>query len=229
MGHLVWNKSTGHVVGGHQRLEALDALMKTEDYELDVLQVELSLKEEVRLNVVLNNQDNQGFFDFGQLQKLAEDFKFDAIEDFGFSEEMADINFPKIPTFDDVVSLDDDSSVRSAVPEVAVPRTASAEDIARMKELKHDAREALKQDKAEFGDIKNGAKGVVTLVFKCESDKREWLTSLGLPPERNIFDVLEVQTPLTKQIADDILEIQAEDRERGEGGVFLSDIVTEKA
>jgi ParB-like chromosome segregation protein Spo0J len=50
---LVWNKTTGHLVSGHQRLEILKA--KGAD-EVDVVVVELSLAKEKALNVALNNQ-----------------------------------------------------------------------------------------------------------------------------------------------------------------------------
>ena len=38
---LTWNKRTGNLVGGHQRLEQLDALEKSKDYELTVCVVDV--------------------------------------------------------------------------------------------------------------------------------------------------------------------------------------------
>ena len=37
IGAPVFNRRTGHIVGGHQRLSALDSLMGKADYELDVI------------------------------------------------------------------------------------------------------------------------------------------------------------------------------------------------
>lgn len=49
---LVWNKTTGHVVSGHQRLDILKAKGVT---NVAVVVVELSLDKEKALNVALNN------------------------------------------------------------------------------------------------------------------------------------------------------------------------------
>lgn len=48
---IVWNATTQHVIGGHQRLDALLALSET---ETDVVVVELSEEREKLLNVALN-------------------------------------------------------------------------------------------------------------------------------------------------------------------------------
>lgn len=50
---LVWNKTTGHVVSGHQRLDILQAKGVT---EVDAVVVELPLDKEKALNIALNNQ-----------------------------------------------------------------------------------------------------------------------------------------------------------------------------
>ena len=50
---IVWNKTTGHVVSGHQRLTVL----KEDKLDsLEVLVVELTLEREKALNIALNNQ-----------------------------------------------------------------------------------------------------------------------------------------------------------------------------
>lgn len=50
---IVWNKRTGNVVGGHQRLQVLQAAGET---EVDVRVVELSEIDEKALNLALNSQ-----------------------------------------------------------------------------------------------------------------------------------------------------------------------------
>lgn len=187
MGHLVWNKSTGHIVGGHQRLEALDSLMRTQDYKLDVLMVELPLKEEVKLNVVLNNTDNQGEFDFSALAELSTEFGLDVAEDFGFSDEVIDIQFPAIA--ESVTEFDE------PVPE----KVASPEEIARMKELKKETREKLKAERGETGDYMTEAKGVVTIVFDKESAKKEWFEAHGFNGEElpNVMHINDFESMLS--------------------------------
>lgn len=66
---LVCNRRTGHIVGGHQRVEA--ALNLDEDAELFVVWVDLDLDEEKALNVMLNNPAAQGEWDDQRLAKIA--------------------------------------------------------------------------------------------------------------------------------------------------------------
>jgi DNA modification methylase len=56
---VVWNRRTGRVVGGHQRLKALQALGET---ETQVVVVDLDEIEEKALNVALNNPAIAGEF-----------------------------------------------------------------------------------------------------------------------------------------------------------------------
>lgn len=60
---LVWNKTSGNLVSGHQRLKALDILEKRDDYELTVAMVELDAKTEMEQNIFLNNQNAMGDWD----------------------------------------------------------------------------------------------------------------------------------------------------------------------
>lgn len=61
---LVWNQRTGHLVGGHQRLEILKARGVT---EVEAVVVDLSLSKEKALNVALNNSLVGGEWDAGRL------------------------------------------------------------------------------------------------------------------------------------------------------------------
>ena len=88
---LTWNKRTGNLVGGHQRLEQLDALEKNKDYELTVCVVDVDEREEAQLNVQLNNPSLQGEWDLDKLANIAEDFDLDLKDDLGFTE--TDIDF----------------------------------------------------------------------------------------------------------------------------------------
>ncbi len=64
---LVWNEATGHVVGGHLRLEILKEMGVA---EVPVSVVRLSPQREKALNVVLNNREAQGRFDTEKLAEL---------------------------------------------------------------------------------------------------------------------------------------------------------------
>jgi ParB-like chromosome segregation protein Spo0J len=64
---LVWNETTGCVVGGHLRLQILGSLGAT---EAPLSVVPLSEARERALNIVLNNREAQGRFDVGRLTEL---------------------------------------------------------------------------------------------------------------------------------------------------------------
>lgn len=65
---LIWNRKTGNLVGGHQRLKILiDQGVK----EVEVSEVNLSLSKEKALNVALNKI--QGDWDFPKLKDLLQE------------------------------------------------------------------------------------------------------------------------------------------------------------
>lgn len=66
---IIWNKRTGNVVGGHQRLKVLQA---SGEKDAQVIEVDLPLTEEKALNVTLNNPEITGDFTDGLEAMLAE-------------------------------------------------------------------------------------------------------------------------------------------------------------
>jgi len=82
---VVWNKRTGNVVGGHQRLEVL---RKNGTEEVDVVEVDLSKSEEVALNITLNNSEIEGEWEANGLadvlsgvgEDLRDALNFDVLE-----------------------------------------------------------------------------------------------------------------------------------------------------
>lgn len=84
---IVWNRRTGHVVGGHQRLEVL----KHEgQIEVDCVVVDLPLEREQALNITLNNTSVGSDWDPDKLLDLLDDLhelpNFDATLT-GFDEQ----------------------------------------------------------------------------------------------------------------------------------------------
>ena len=67
---LVWNQTTGRVVGGHARLRILGELGHA---TVAVSVVRLTEAREKALNVVLNNQEAQGRYDPAKLATLLEE------------------------------------------------------------------------------------------------------------------------------------------------------------
>lgn len=165
VGHIVWNETTKHVVGGHQRIDVIDEMMKNKEYNLDVLKVNLSEKEEIELNVVLNNAEAQGKFDFGQLSFLADKFDIDVSKDFMFSEDVVLINFPN---FADKVTKNLGFEEKEL----------SEEQIQKLKDRKKAFREEIKENRKNFGDYKTDSFGTITVVFDSEKEKKEFLTEM---------------------------------------------------
>ena len=82
---LVWNESTGHVVGGHMRLRVLRELGTT---EVPVSVVRLTDSREKALNVLLNNQEAQGRYDPAKLADLLEELDaVGTLEQTGFAAD----------------------------------------------------------------------------------------------------------------------------------------------
>jgi len=77
LGPPIWNRKTGNIVGGHQRLSILDSLAGTKDYRLKVAAVELNDKQEREANILLNNPNAQGDWDIEKLGDLLKDPEID--------------------------------------------------------------------------------------------------------------------------------------------------------
>ncbi len=88
---LTWNKRTGNLVSGHQRLKQMDLLEGTVDYELTVSAVDIPLKDEMALNVQMNNQSMMGEFDIDSLIDMVDEGA--EMTDFGFSDSDIDVLF----------------------------------------------------------------------------------------------------------------------------------------
>lgn len=67
------NRTTGHLVGGHQTTACIDALMGGKDYAWDVAVVEMTEAEEREANIALNNPMMQGDWDLPLLAKILDD------------------------------------------------------------------------------------------------------------------------------------------------------------
>lgn len=65
---IIYNKQTGVIVGGHQRLDALIALNYK---EVDCVEVDLSIEKEKALNIALNKIS--GYWDETKLDNLLKD------------------------------------------------------------------------------------------------------------------------------------------------------------
>ena len=148
---LVWNKRTGNLVGGHQRLSQLDVLEGKPDYELTVAMVDLSEKQEKELNIALNNPSMQGEYDFEILKDLLGSID---IENTGFTEY--DLS---------VIGVDND-----------VDNMEEEEDV---EETKHSI-EDIKAAKARSKEKNIGiGENYIVLTFSSIEAKEQFMDALG--------------------------------------------------
>jgi hypothetical protein len=80
---IVWNKQTGNVVGGHQRL--YDLIQKGVT-ETDVIMVDFPLSKEKAANIALNHTGISGMYDDTKLQELLNELENVYLEDLNLDE-----------------------------------------------------------------------------------------------------------------------------------------------
>jgi hypothetical protein len=95
---IIWNKQTGRVVGGHQRIKAMQSLGQD---ECEVIVVDLDETKEKALNVTLNNAKVQGEWDTEKLEKIIGELRID-LSEFGLLQ--LDYLFPEMP---EIINNDD--------------------------------------------------------------------------------------------------------------------------
>jgi ParB-like chromosome segregation protein Spo0J len=123
---LVWNSRTGHVVGGHQRLEVL---RQRGCPEVECVVVDLPLEREKALNVALNNSEVGGEWETDLLADLIADLQdvpdFDATLT-GFDEkQLADLLMR--PVDDDFEEEEDQPEVITATLQIPDELWAAAQ------------------------------------------------------------------------------------------------------
>jgi hypothetical protein len=155
----IWNKRTGRLVGGHQRVEIMDSEARGKNFEIDVKVVDLDDKAEAKLNVLLNNTSAMGEFDFDAIKSLSESFEID-LGEMGFSAQDLAVDFG----FDSGMDA------------------SAAQDIGEAKQKKLDAR-AKGQKAGQAGEV--GATDAkysdfaFQVVFESNESKSTFLGKLG--------------------------------------------------
>lgn len=156
---IVWNQRTGTVVGGHQRLKALDALEGSANYRLTVAVVDVDEVRERELNVLLNNAEVGGDWDLAKLEELI-DFEGISLANTGF--DAADV----MRLFGEAPSQSGGGS----------PTEEMFEQMRRMK----DAIEALDASNVDKEDVDFYS----VIVFASYADRLAFLQKLGLDDNR---------------------------------------------
>lgn len=155
---LTWNKRTGNLVGGHQRIEQLDALEGRNDYDLTVCVIDVDEKEEAILNVQLNNPSMQGDWDLDKLADMAQDFDL-SFDDMGFSQMDVDFMFDGDDRFSEMFETPEAEMVKGRLDEIKAAR--------------EDGREKLKDA--------NNINFYTVIVFEDEEERDEFMKDISIP------------------------------------------------
>lgn len=166
---LVWNKNTGNLVSGHQRLQQLDILEDSENYSLDVAVIFVDEYEEAQLNVKLNNQSLMGDWDLDKLAAMNLDLGVD-FEDMGFDELDIDFLFEGDDRFSELFDTPDIEHTKEEINKV------------------RDSRGLAKDLMTE----RNSANFYCMLVFKDEKEKSEFFKAINTPEYEDVITLSQV-------------------------------------
>ncbi len=107
---IIWNKRTGNVVGGHQRL--YDIISKGA-LETDVIVVDFPLAKEKAANIALNHTGISGHYTEDKLQALLAEISADTFEALNFEEL-------KLPDWDDIPDVGGDLSLKESSTKIVI-------------------------------------------------------------------------------------------------------------
>lgn len=148
IGGMVWNTTTTNLVSGHQKLRELDDLnkynseTKENDYKLKVEKIEVDIKTEKELNILFNNPNTQGDWDYNALREMIPDIDY---KDAGLTDE--DLSLIGI---DFTVQTEEEESLADALEELTEPiqeqKEAKREAVREMKQkIKEEAEEKVRE------------------------------------------------------------------------------------
>lgn len=199
VGGVTVNKRTGFtVVSGHQRLTVMDELQKYDpktmenDYKVRVDVTDVDEKMEKELNILLNNPNAQGRWDYEKLAQLIPDIDY---KDAGLTD--ADLNMIGV---DYLLQTEEENNIADALDDLMSPiveereeakaeraaERAMQQEIEREAKVQHmkDVKQQVKESamaKAEEMDA------YVMLSFSSWSAKAEFCERFGYPAEMKII------------------------------------------
>lgn len=201
---IIVNKNNNTVIGGHQRLKIMDKHFKYpgKDYELEVICLELGASEEIQLNIILNNPSVQGEYDPDALANiklsypnidLEKDCLFDKSEiDFYFAQtDLISVDTVFQETEERKEMMSELGDITDASEEVKGDNKATADDL--RGENKNWAEERKRLDEAGMSRLPEKNDYMLTIVFKNNLDKHEFMKKAKFPAEEKFFkaDLLE--------------------------------------
>lgn len=141
VGGIVVNKRTGlTVVSGHQRLSVMDELQKfpDNDYHIRVDVIDVDEKQEKELNILMNNPNAQGTWDFDALARIVPDIDY---KDAGLTD--ADLNMIGV---DFLLQTEEESSIADELENMMSPVVEQREAEKNERKAERDAVKAAQEE-----------------------------------------------------------------------------------
>lgn len=187
VGGIVVNSQTNNtIVGGHQKVDILDELnkynrkTKENDYRLKVEMVNIDLKTEKQLNIVLNNPNVGGQWDFDALAQIVPDIDW---KDAGLTD--ADLNMIGV---DFLLQTEEENSLADALSDMMSPVTEQKEADKAAKQLERAGKVAHMKDVKQ--QVKENAQkqvedmeAYVMLSFDTYDAKAAFCERFGYDPD----------------------------------------------
>lgn len=219
---LIWNERTGNLTGGHQRLSSIDDLEASEDYSLNVAVINVSEEQERRINVLLNNDSTQGFWDEKKLLemfKTGDDEEVD-FEAFGFSRDQEDYfsnmmeaadkeNEELVAMMSDNLAFEadveatykeqDDEAYNKKVEakkvfEASIDEMMVDQKPSEWKVKTDEEKKEYEKARSSFRDRSFGYE-VVKIAFDSLDEKKNFLAQYSLPSSKETFHISEFNAP----------------------------------
>lgn len=203
LGGVTVNKRTGFtIVQGHQRITVMDELQKYDpktlenDYVVRVDVADVDLKMEKELNILLNNPNAQGRWDYEKLAQIIPDIDY---KDAGLTD--VDLNMIGV---DYLLQTEEENSIADELEDLMSPIVEEREEAKAERAAEREAEKAMLQEmeRAEkvqhMKDVKQQVKeaaiakaeqmdAYVMLSFSSWSAKAEFCERFGYPAEMKII------------------------------------------
>ena len=203
VGGLTVNKRTGYtVVSGHQKITIMDELQKYDpvthnnDYKLRVEVTDVDEQKEKELNILLNNPNAQGRWDYEKLAQIIPDIDY---KDAGLTD--ADLNMIGV---DYLLQTEEENNIADALDDLMSPIIGEREEAKAERAAERAAEKAMQQEMEReakvqhMKDVKQQVReaaiskaeemdAYVMLSFSSWSAKAEFCERFGYPAEMKII------------------------------------------
>lgn len=203
LGGVIVNKATNYtIVSGHQRITVMDELQKYDpqtkenDYKVRVDLINVDIKMEKELNILLNNPNAQGRWDYEKLAQIIPDIDY---KDAGLTD--ADLNMIGV---DYLLQTEEENNIADALDDLMSPIIGEREEAKAERTAERAAEKAMQQEMEReakvqhMKDVKQQVReaaiskaeemdAYVMLSFSSWSAKAEFCERFGYPAEMKII------------------------------------------